>query len=261
MQQGETNIVLVTPPDCAHAAGAYGLPLAQLCYRIGNGPHLFRAHAAAPRGGLMVVGDDHFDGQGDAGGFCREVIAECTARRFSGLVLDLEAKPTKTIAEIIRTLSAHCARNGWHFYLPEAYGNASDTAYILISSAISGATLKERLDTAVARYGASRVVLCISRAAEDFYLPAPEGKGRPLTREALRARMRERAPAVFFSNELCAHYFTYMSAEDGAHFVLFDDVGSIQQKMRLAEQLGVRQFFLFYAQLDDLMPGLFPKRQ
>jgi spore germination protein YaaH len=68
--------------------------------------------------------------------------------------------------------------------------------------------------------------------------------------------MEQMAPSVFFSNELCAHYFTYMNRDSGAHFVLFDDVGSIQKKLSLAEEMGIRRFFLFYHQMDDLLPDI-----
>lgn len=259
MNQPANQFIFVTPPDRIRAAGAYGMPLAHMAYRIGNGPHLYRAKASAvPRGGLMVIGEDTFDGKGDLQNFCREVVRECNARGFGGVVLDLDSPPTPALAKIIGLLSDQCSQRSWSFYLPEPYSNYSNSARILLSSAISGGTLQQRLSDAVDRYGADRVVLCLDRSAEDFYLPAPTGSGKPLSRDELKQRMQALSPSVFFSNELCAHYFTYMSRDSGAHFVLFDDVGSLQQKIKLAEQLGIHRFLLFYSQLDDLLPELFP---
>ena len=106
------------------------------------------------------------------------------------------------------------------------------------------------------RFGAARVALAVERVAEDFFLPSPTGQGRPLTREELRQRLEERAPSVFFSSELCAHYFTYMSRQNGAHFVLFDDAGSIRKKLQVARNLGISSAVLAYPQVDDLLPEL-----
>ena len=58
---------------------------------------------------------------------------------------------------------------------------------------------------------------------------------------------------MFFSGELCAHYFTYMSRDSGAHFVLFDDAGSIRKKLLTARSLGVSQAVLSYPQTADLL--------
>ena len=68
--------------------------------------------------------------------------------------------------------------------------------------------------------------------------------------------LEQRTPSVFFSDQLCAHYFTYMSRENGAHFVLFDDAGSIRKKLLLARNLGIRQAVLAYPQVDDLLEDI-----
>ena len=61
---------------------------------------------------------------------------------------------------------------------------------------------------------------------------------------------------MFSSRDLCAHYFTYMSRSTGAHFVLFDDAESLRQKRALAQEVGIRQFFLLYPEVADLLPAL-----
>jgi hypothetical protein len=257
MNQSASHMILVTPPDRMRAASAYGLPIAHMAYRLGNGSHLYRANfPAMPQGGLMMINEDQFDGQGDIGIFCREVLRECTAKKFSGVVFDVESPPTPALTRIISTLSEQTARRGWSFYLPESYTNYSKTAKIMISSALSGGTLQQRLKDAADHYGSDRIVLCIDRSAEDFYLPAPKGAGNPLSRDELKKRIESLAPSVFFSNELCAHYFTYMSRESGAHFILFDDLGSIRKKISVAQEVGIQRFFLFYSQMDDILPDL-----
>ena len=258
MNQPTSQFILVTPPNHIQAAKAYRLPLAHMAYRIGNGPHLYRAQfPAMPKGGLMMISEDNFDGQGDITAFCREVIRECQARGFTGILFDAESSPSPTLARIFSHLGEEAARRGWSFYLPEAYSNYSDNARILVPSAISGGSLRQRLSDAAERYGPQRITLCIDPSAEDFFLPAPKGSGRPMSREELQQKIKATAPSLFFSHELCAHYFTYMDRSSGAHFVLFDDVGSIRKKINLAEQVGIRRFLLFYHRMDDILPELF----
>ena len=120
-------------------------------------------------------------------------------------------------------------------------------AQVCISSALSGGTLVQRLREAQERFGRDRVVLALQRVAEDFFLPSPTGSGTPLTQEELRERIQQRQPSIFFSHELCARYFTYMSRESGAHFVLYDDASTLAKKLQVArsldaaEELGLRR--------------------
>ena len=64
--------------------------------------------------------------------------------------------------------------------------------------------------------------------------------------EELMARL---SPAVFFSGELCARYFTYMSRDNGAHFVLFDDGDTLRHKVEVARELGIRTFLAPWAEV------------
>ena len=43
----------------------------------------------------------------------------------------------------------------------------------------------------------------------------PQGAGCPLSRRELEEKLEQLHPSVFFSHELCARYFTYMSRESG----------------------------------------------
>ena len=95
-------------------------------------------------------------------------------------------------------------------------------------------------------------MLCLRRAREDFFLPATRGVGHPISQEELRQLRRRLEPSVFFSPHLCARYFTYMSRETGAHFVLFDDRETLEKKRTLALELGIRRFFLLYPEIADL---------
>lgn len=60
----------------------------------------------------------------------------------------------------------------------------------------------------------------------------------PLSRRELEEKLEQLHPSVFFSHELCARYFTYMSRESGAHFVLFDDRDTLRKKLEVAQELA-----------------------
>lgn len=252
-----SKLILTAPPDRCREALAFGLPVAHAAYRIGGGPHLFRANMpVSVRGGLMGLDCAGFDGRGQPETFCQEVMGECAARGFTGLLCDFEGRPFPLLEEVLRRLSALFQNRGWPIYVTEPYGGSCKTVRVLISSALSGGSLAQRLQEAAERYGPDRVVLAVERVAEDFYLPSPDGQGRPLTRDALRQTIEERSPSVFFSTELCAHYFTYMSRENGAHFVLFDDAGSIRKKLQVAARAGIHRAVLAYPQVDDLLKDI-----
>ena len=212
-------LILTVPPGQLDRARPLGLPLAHMAYRLGRGGQLLRSDLPLRlRGGLMVLSDAGYDGSGDPGGLCRQVVGECAARGFDGILCDFEQPPVPALAKLAGLLSRAAARRGWRCLVPLA--------------------------------------LAVERTAEDFFLPAPTGCGVPLSREELARRLEERRPAVFFSPDLCAHYFTYMSRENGAHFVLFDTADSIREKLRLARAAGVETAVLAYPEVDDLLPGI-----
>ena len=253
------RLILAVPPERLTAAGAWGRPLAHLAYRVGGGPHLFRANVpVTPREGLMVIDDAHFQETGEAEPFCNEVLRECAARRFTGVVCRFQGRPVPALAEIAGQLGQLCRGRGLSFYVSEAYGAAAPGAQVLIPTALSGGSFQTRLEEAQGRFGPGRVALWVERAAEDFPLPSPSGAGAPLTADELNRRRAEHGPNVFFSSELCAHYFTYMAGEKG-HFVLFDDAGSIRKKLHIASCLGIKTAFLPYLATEDLLAELLGK--
>ena len=257
MEQMERVILAVTPGRLT-AAGAWKLPLAHMAYRVGGGPHLFRANTPViPQAGLMVIDDGRFQGGGGGEDFCNEVLRECAARKFTGVVCRFLGSPQKALTDAVARLGDLCPHRGLELYVTEPYG-AAPNARVMISTALSGGSLQGRLEEVLERFG-PRVALWVERTAEDFLLPSPSGAGAPLTAEELESRRAEYGSEVFFSSELCAHYFTYMAGDKG-HFVLFDDAGSIRKKLHTARRLGVSAAFLPYETTADLLPGLLGER-
>ena len=198
----------------------------------------------------MVVDDQGFDGNGPIAPFCQELIREYQARSFSGAVLDFEGR-LPPLEQIAAQLDDLFFRRGWSLFVPEGYGLCAPHATVMISSALSGGSLSLRLEECMERFGRDRVILALEKTAEDFILPSPSGKGTPLTREELHDRINRIHPSIFFSPELCARYFTYMSYESGAHFVLFDDGDTLRRKMEVARRLGVNTFLAPWAEVAD----------
>lgn len=178
------------------------------------------------------------------------------ARGYDGILCDFEGHPLQVLAQAVRTLGELTKKRGRPLYVTEAYAPFSDFAIALIPSALSGGSLQQRLQEAVERFGAARVA-CGGAGGGGLLSPLPHRPGdAPHPGGAAAQRLEERAPSVFFSSELCAHYFTYMSRQNGAHFVLFDDAGSIRKKLQVARNLGISSAVLAYPQVDDLLPEL-----
>lgn len=251
-------LILTAPPDLLPQARETGLTIGHMAYRVGRGPHLFRSGVPVPlRSGLMVVDNKGFDGQGDPGILCQEILRECGARGFRGVICDFQGQPLPLLERVVTQLDELLPQKGLTLHVPEVYGICTQKARVLIPSALSGGSLTRRLEEAIHRFGGpERITLALRRVAEDFFLPSPTGCGRPLTQEELAQQIRQQKPSIFFSNELCARYFTYMSRENGAHFVLFDDEMSLRKKLQIIRSLGIHRAVAALTEIDDLLPAL-----
>lgn len=94
----------------------------------------------------MVVDGSGFDGRGDAGPFCQQVIRECSARGFDGVILDFEGSPHPLLGQIANRLGTALSRRSWPLYVTEEYAGFSDQARIIIPSALSGGSLSPAPD-------------------------------------------------------------------------------------------------------------------
>ena len=258
MNKGEPLMkqYLLTPPHQTDQAQVLGLPLAHMDWQLDQQGRLIQAGHG--QGGLMLVGIPEAPESGsDPGRAIREILTLCSKRDFLGVILDLETPPTPYLARFIRELDEGLAKARKGLFLPESYHAYSHRAFLYLSSAISGGSLEVRLKEAVDTYGAQRLTLSLHRTCRDFFLPSPDGQGRPISQGELKRRMGRLEPRVFYSPQLCARYFTYMSRETGAHFVLFDDAETLRKKQELALSLGIQRFFWVYPEVEELCDELF----
>lgn len=232
------TLILLTPPQQLVQAAQWQGVIAHHCYRIGSGFRLLRSGAPSLKGGLMVISDTQTGVGPFRPSFCHEVLQECTVRGFSGILLDFDCR-LPTLCQCAAGLNTLCTARHHTLYVPEYYANAAPNALVLISSAISGGSLAVRLSQASARFDPERVVLALQRVREDFSLPAPSGSGVSLSQSQLEQILSVIHPNIFFSSELCARYFTYLDHEQGAHFVLFDDLDTLLHKIQIAHRCGI----------------------
>lgn len=130
---------------------------------------------------------------------------------------------------------------------------------MLVCTALSGGSLRQRLEEAGQAFGQKRLALDLQRLRMSFPLPCPSGEGKALSGEELEEMMAQRQPSVFYSGDLCAKYFT--STQEGeSRFVLFDDAGTLRRKMQLGRELGIATGLLMYPEVEDILPELFGRR-
>lgn len=194
----------------------------------------------------------------DPEALCAAVLRECSRRGYSGAVLDFQVPIRSDLERFAGQLSRTLSANRRALYVPESYAPAAPGAIVLISTALSG---RQPPGAAAGRPAAilRPAALLVERVRMDFTLPARTGEGTPLTAQELEALMERESPSVFFSQDLCARYFTYTQGGQG-HFVLFDDGETIAHKLRTGTALGFSAAFLCVSQVQDLLPSLFPRR-
>lgn len=250
------QVYLAVTPGQLQEAARRCRNLAHVAYRVGDGSALLRQSVLMQtRGGLLAVTDQDAPPIEAPEQLVAAVLRECGRRGFSGVLLDFQTRTADRLA-FAGQLAPALARSRRTLYVPEEYGPAVPGAVALICTALSGGDFTQRLREAAAG-GAGRRALDVQRLRMDFTLPARTGEGVPLSREAFQALVEREDPAVFFSQELCARYFTY-TREGQTHFVLFDDAGTLRKKMQTGAALGYSAAFLMFPEVRDLLEELFP---
>jgi len=244
------KIFITAQSQLLPSAGISGCSVAHLDYTIGPGKRLLRnSRSRAFRGGLLVVSDKNMP-LGDGSLFAAEIVRECLNKGYSGVVANFGSS-----GSLHTTMQNRLAAKGLRLYVPESLAADACDSQVMCPTAISGGSLSVRLQELCRKYGAGRIALDIERLAMDFLLPSPTGEGTPLSRGELNSLLQKRGAQSFFSNDLCAHYFTY--SENGKHhFVLYDTASSIKKKMSIAASMGIGECFLMYSEVEDILQGI-----
>ena len=240
-------IIAAEPKDVRNAS-SFRQPVAHIAYKIGRDARLYRSEDAANiEVGYMVLGSDgdvRYDDYTLA-----EIINECKLRRFRGVFANFDSSP------LLPRLSKSLAEQNLRLIVTETAGSDNPNAWVLISTALSGGTLKRRLGEAAQKFGAGRIVLDVERIIMEFVPPVPDGEGRALSREEFESLRAGHRHTPFFSYELCCNYFVFFEG-DTPHIVLYDDVGSIKNKLYIASSLGIDKAMFLYSETQDILMNL-----
>ncbi len=251
-------LYLSVPAPFSREALRYTARLAHMAYRVNASGRLARTNPLQARGGLMFLTDTPESAYTDVPALCREIWRECASRCYAGAVAALTPPLSEEKRSFLLSLSALLTRNNRRLYVPEAYGADLPQAQVLICTALSGGVLRERLEEAQERFG-PRLALDLQRLRMRFPLPCESGEGEALSGEALSGLLAKEAPAVYYSADLGAKYFT-LHREGGCAFVLFDDADTLRRKVELGRTLGVRAGFFTFSEVRDLLPRLYGQR-
>lgn len=246
----------VTPDNLDTALHCTGR-VAHVAYQIDPHGELSRC-ALAPqvKGGLMVLSDGDGCEIGNLSALCKAILNECAVRNFGGVVADFEQPLSESRCALLNTLHSFLRRSGRRLFVPESYGCEVPGAMVLICTAISGGTLRQRLEDARKQFG-DRIALDLQRVRMEFPLPCPCGEGSVIARETL-AQLLSEEPAIFFSDDLCAKYFVRICGRE-PRFVMFDDGYTLRRKLRLAQNLGIDLAFVMYPEVEDILKELWSK--
>ena len=239
----------ITPKE-AEQLPPCSLPLVHIAYVIDADGMLARSNL--PDGvhrGLMGLSDRCKKPLPCAQALVRTILHECGTRQFDGVFADFESSPLPDRLPFLDQLGAALSQHGKQLYSPLSVPSGC----VLVSTAISGGSLREMLCEARGHYGTEHAALDVQRLIMDFPLPCMSGQGRPMTADELHTFQKRRDISVFYSRELGAHYFTHR-LDGETHFVLFDDAQSLKAKLSLGTQLGFTAAFLMYPEVRDLLP-------
>ena len=249
------QIYLAVTPGEYQSAAKYSRLFAHVAYRIGPESQLLRQSLLLQtHGGLLTLGDRDAPPISAPEALCAGILRECARRSYTGVLLDFEARPADDRKVFAAMLAQQLRKTRRTLYVPESC--AVSGAVPLICTALSGGSFPQRLQEAARQFGgAEHLGLDVQRLRMDFTLPAKSGEGRPLSAEEFRALVEKESPAVFFSQELCARYFTYMQDQE-THFVLFDDESTLRQKLKTGEAMGFSTAFFMWPEIRDIAPKL-----
>ena len=132
-----------------------------------------------PRGGLLMLCDQGTLAVEDPDRLCRDIEEECTRRGYSGAVLDFEPSPAADRSTLIRRLDEYLYRRRLALYVPEYYGYCVRHGTVLLCTALSGGTLRQRLTDAIRYFAPRPIALDCQRLAMDFLIPPPMERARP----------------------------------------------------------------------------------
>ncbi len=248
------NLVLVCAGRDAQSAAKHGLPVLHLCLGLTSGGALTRLQLQTVKTRCII-------------GLCDPPrdLALCSAERVAADLV-FEAKRVEALGvfadfeydgpQVRALLSAFDTalhEAGLPFYVPLACGRNLRYAVLTTPTALSGGSLTAHVAELQSVYGRERVAAFLQPVSQDFTLPSSTPDGVILTEEERGALLMKTGSQTFFSRELCAKYFTYTGDDGQAHFVLFDDISTLEAKLVQLSGLEVGVVFALFPDAEPLL--------
>lgn len=241
MEQKKDWIIAAAGVDAVRTREA-GFTCLHLCARLSNeGNFTLLSHPSSSRGDYLGIADSGGIPRKCAA-FAFDAVSAAQSRGCAGIMADFE-RPL--LHELVTALDAEAHRCGLKFLIPLPLAEYAPHAAVIADTAISGGSLETRFSDLAARFGKDRIAAQLVCSCSDFPLPCASPDGTPLSEQQFRTLLRRTGSSVFFSRDLCAKYFTY-SADEQAHFVLFDDADTLRTKARILRGMGMQQLLIVY---------------
>ena len=188
-------------------------------------------------------------------GLCRAIKELCLKSGLQGIAVDLLPPASENTFRFLSHLQQMCSSAGFDLFVPEDFTSHLPEATAVVCTAMSGGIFTKRLEEAIDRFGRGHIALDIQRLMMDFPIPAPDGIGTPLSHTEFKELFVSLRPAVFFSRELCAKYFL-CRRHGQLHLILFDDLSTLLEKIRIGKSMGISHFFFSYPEISDILGAL-----
>ena len=212
--------------------------------------HLYSAHRnSGVIGGLMFITFETDTRRQFYERLAGEISFVYRKKGFTGIVVN--GPSNIKVDNLLGVLYKRLTKN---IYLASEINSSSECCRI-VSSAISGGTLRELLQSQIGRYGLEKTAFAAELVRSDFELPAFSGTGKTLTLNETISLIEKYKTPSFYSSDLETNYFNYQT-DNKAHIVLYDNSESMRKKIALAASLGISVCFLSYCDTKHIIENI-----
>ena len=253
----QTPVYIVAAGEDLSPATALSMPCLHLAYTLGSQGQLHReGPESRSSGGLLGFYDNGLTSplSLDPRRLAGQIREECSRRRFSGLVLDAHGPAA---GELISALSPLLDQWNIPYYVPIMLASLAPNACFLLPSTLYEGSFDNMLGQYCRRYPVHRLALDVVRQCRRFPMPSRDDPGEELSAQEFFRLQREYEPVSFFSQELCARYFTYRQGQE-TYFVLYDDPSTVSSKLNRARRMGLGAAFVLYRDFGPLCRTFLP---
>ena len=245
------GLVIVCAGKDTLKASTYDIQLLQLYISVGKGMSLNKLYIPAKTKGDILGISDIGITEGDMNFCVKSILHEFRKGEFKAIFADFERKD-QVVLSLLSQLDEMTYKQNIEFYVPICNEKAVKYANFVTHSALSGGSLEEYILELNEKYN-DRIAVSIRPICTDFILPSQNSEGTPISQQEKQHRMKKYNAGAYFSRELCAKYFTYMDENEQGHFVLFDDLDTISDKIRRLNNLPVKKIFALYPDIEKLL--------